>query len=105
MKTRFLFAVLAAYMIGTSQVVAQDIAAGETLYQKSCRNCHGPTARGMASFPKLAGNDAEYLVMRMEQYRAGEQVGPNTALMRPQAANLSDEDIANIASYIANSFE
>ena len=104
MKTRILVAALSACMIGTVQVAAQDIAAGETLYQKSCRNCHGPTARGMASFPKLTGNDAEYLAMRLEQYRAGEKVGPNTALMRPQAVNLSDEDIANIASYIANSF-
>lgn len=105
MKTRSLFAVLAACLIGMAQAAAQDIAAGETLYQKSCRNCHGPTARGMASFPKLAGNDAAYLAMRLEQYRAGEKVGPNTALMRPQATNLSDEDIANIASYIADSFE
>lgn len=105
LKTRILFAAFVASMIGTVPAAAEDMAAGETLYQKSCRNCHGPTAAGMASFPKLTGNDAAYIVMRLEQYRAGEKVGPNTALMRPQATNLSDEDIANIASYIANSFE
>lgn len=80
---------------------AQDTAAGEEIYQSVCRNCHGPSAKGMASFPKLAGQDAAYLESRLIQYREGEAVGPNTALMAPHAAALSDEDIANIAGYIA----
>ena len=79
-----------------------DVAAGEALYQGGCRNCHGPTAKGMASFPKLVGHDAGYLTGRLEQYRSGEQVGPNTALMKPQAVNLSDEDIANLAAYLVS---
>lgn len=84
---------------------SMDVSAGEKLYQKNCRNCHGPTAKGMASFPKLAGKSAEYISERLLQYRAGEMLGPNTPLMRPQAVNLSDEDIANVANYISNEFE
>ena len=78
-----------------------DLSAGETLYKKSCKNCHGPTAKGMASFPKLTGNSAEYLIDRLTRYRDGEKFGPNTPLMMPQAANLSNADIANIANYIS----
>ena len=84
---------------------APDVAAGETLYQAVCRNCHGPKAKGMASFPKLTGFDAEHLTMRLEQYRAGETVGPNTPLMAPMAVGLSDEDIANLAAYITETFD
>lgn len=83
----------------------QDIAAGEDIYQDTCRNCHGPTARGMASFPRLAGQDHDYLVTRLEQYKAGEEVGPNSGLMIPIASAMSAEDIMNVSAYIATTFE
>jgi len=92
---------------GTSETVASpvDLAAGETLYKANCKNCHGPTAKGMASFPKLAGKDTDYLASRLMQYRSGEKVGANTPLMMPQAAKLTDEDIANVVQYIVKNFE
>ena len=79
-----------------------DPAAGESIYLGQCKSCHGPGAKGMASFPKLVGHEAGYIVGRLEQYRAGEKVGPNTALMAPQATGLSDEDIAHLAAYVAS---
>ena len=84
---------------------ALDIEAGGKLYKKECRGCHGPTAKGLASYPKLAGQPAEYLVQRLEEYRSGKKLGPNTPLMAPRAKKLSDEDIANIANFIATTFE
>lgn len=105
MKTRLLLGVGAAVLLGSAPLGAQEGPDGEALYQSVCRNCHGPTARGMASFPKLAGNTAEYLETRLRQYRAGEQLGPNTALMQPLAADLSDEEIESLAAYIATSFD
>lgn len=85
--------------------VAGDFAVGEKIYAGVCKNCHGRTAKGMASFPKLVDQSAEYLVMRLEAYRAGEKVGPNTPLMAPLATNLSDEEIASLALYITTAFE
>lgn len=104
-KMRLILNLGAALLLGSTQAHAQDAAAGEAAYQSVCKNCHGPTAKGMASFPKLAGTTAEYLEGRLKQYRAGEQVGANTALMRPHAEGLSDEDIANLAAYISTTFE
>lgn len=102
MKKKMLAAALAVGCLAApAGAQAQDVAEGETLYRSVCRACHGPTARGMASFPRLAGRDADYLETRLVQYRAGETVGPNTALMRPHAANLSDEEIAAVSAYIA----
>lgn len=83
----------------------QDVAAGQAIYEETCRNCHGPKAQGMASFPKLAGEDAAHLVMRLEQYKSGDTVGPNSALMIPIASDLSHQDIVNVAAYISTTFE
>lgn len=89
----------------SSDESTRDVAAGEAIYEDSCRNCHGPEARGMASFPQLAGSDESYLISRLEQYRAGEKVGSNSALMIPMARDLSDQDIANVAAFIATTFD
>ena len=105
MKIKLVVTICFAYVLCALPVHAQDVGAGETLYKSVCKNCHGPTAKGMASFPKLAGNDAEYLAKRLQQYRAGEKVGPNSALMSPHAVELSDEDIEAVAAYISTSFE
>ena len=80
--------------------VAFDVTAGEELYMPECRGCHGPTAKGVSSYPKLVGQPAEYLVERLERYRAGEKIGPNTMLMAPRAKNLSDQDIGNVVAFI-----
>jgi cytochrome c553 len=81
-------------------VAAQDIEVGGNLYQKQCRQCHGPEAQGLSAYPALAGQTAEYLTDKLNRYRAGERIGPNTMLMAPNARNLSDEDIANIVGFI-----
>ncbi|MEM7193099.1 MAG: c-type cytochrome [Pseudomonadota bacterium] len=79
-----------------------DAAAGEARYAQTCVNCHGPGGKGMASFPKIGGKDVSFITMRLEQYRAGEMVGPNSALMIPMATDLSDAEIANIAAYLSS---
>ncbi|WP_244888942.1 c-type cytochrome [Jannaschia rubra] len=91
--------------LGSGPVAAQDMTGAEDLYRDTCRNCHGPKAKGMASFPKLAGLEEDFLAMRLTQYRAGEKVGPNSALMQPNAIDLSDEEIADLARYISTSFD
>ena len=104
MNTKSLITVLVLSLSSATQATAQDISAGEAIYQKDCRTCHGPTAKGMAVFPKLTGNSADFIVNRLKQYRAGETIGPNTPLMAPLAKGLSDEDIANLAAYITTTF-
>lgn len=86
----------------TVSMEAFDAAAGETLYRKECRACHGPTAKGVSSYPRLVDQPFDYLVDRLERYRAGETFGPNTMLMAPRAKKLSDEDIGNVAKFIVS---
>ena len=79
---------------------AGDPAAGQERFA-TCVSCHGAGGEGMGIFPKISGQDAEYIAGRLEQYRAGEQVGPNSALMMPHATGLSDDAIADLAAYVA----
>ncbi len=90
--------VMAAGMVGVAH--AGDPEAGQAKYA-TCIGCHGPTGQGQAIFPKVAGKDFDYLVEVMTKYRAGETVGPNSMMMMPHAMNLSDEDIADLAAYMA----
>ncbi|MEL6267768.1 MAG: c-type cytochrome [Pseudomonadota bacterium] len=107
--TRMLtIAAVAALTLGAPDARAEDpagdVAAGETRYAVNCVNCHGRAGKGLASFPAIAGRDAAYIAQRLTQYRGGEQVGWNTALMRAQAIELTDEEIADLAAYIAATF-
>jgi len=76
---------------------AGDAAAGK---QKSatCAACHGTDGNSAAPiFPKLAGLGEAYLVRQLHAYRAGETRA--NASMAPMVANLSDQDIADLAAY------
>ncbi|AGA33207.1 cytochrome c, class I [Thioalkalivibrio nitratireducens DSM 14787] len=86
---------------GMTAAQAADVEAGQAKYM-ACQGCHGPQGQGQAMFPPVAGKDAEYLADVMKKYRAGEQVGPNSMMMMPHMVNLSDEDIANLAAYMAS---
>jgi cytochrome c553 len=101
MTRRLLMAATAAMTMVAAEARAQDAAAGEALYKKDCRQCHGPTARGMSAYPRLSDKEADYIVERLGRYRAGEKIGPNSPLMIPAAADLSDTDIANLAAFIS----
>src|SRR5699024_1276108 len=60
-----------------------------------CAACHGMDGKWLASiYPNLAGQWAAYLESSLKAYRAGERSGGMSAMMTPQATNLSDEDIA-----------
>ncbi|MGY6410341.1 MAG: c-type cytochrome [Alkalilacustris sp.] len=81
-----------------------DLAAGEARYAENCVNCHGRTGRGMASFPAIQGRDAEFIAGRLLSYRAREMVGPNSALMFSLSDELTDQEIADLAAFIATAF-
>ncbi|UWX03457.1 cytochrome c [Pseudoxanthomonas sp. NC8] len=68
---------------------------------QSCLDCHGPEGNAPidASYPKLGGQYADYIAHALQQYRKGER---QHALMTPQAAALSDRDIADLAAFFAS---
>lgn len=71
---------------------------GKVAYS-TCIGCHGAAGEGGVG-PKLAGQASADLIAKMNAYRAGEQVGPMTAMMGPMAASLTDAEIQALADYI-----
>ena len=94
-------AILLLFLLGFSgYAFSGDKEAGEARYKQTCINCHGPAGKGVASYPKISGNEVSYTKEKLETYRNGTKIGPNSALMIMFAKPLSDEEIANLAAYL-----
>ena len=83
---------------GGTQVAAVEALPGEAKYA-ACGACHGAQGGGGVG-PALAGQSVEYIIGRLNQYKAGEKVGNQSNLMWGQAAGLSDQDMIELAEYI-----
>ena len=66
-----------------------------------CAACHGQQGEGIAVFPKLAGQSADYIIGRLNTYKAKGEVGSMSSTMWAQAGMLSDKDIQTIGDFIA----
>ena len=87
-------------MLGPCQAEG-DVAAGKTKVE-TCMGCHGvPSYTNVYPtyhVPKLGGQHADYIVAALKAYKNGER---EHETMRAQAASLSDQDMADIAAYLA----
>src|SRR5258706_5133955 len=67
-----------------------------------CSICHGADYKGIGDVPRLAGRGAYYLIRQLNDIRMGTRKGNPVALMKPVVEKLSDEDIVNLAAYLAS---
>jgi cytochrome c553 len=71
----------------------------------ACMACHGPAGEGNppAGYPALAGQHSVYTAKALTRFRAGENWGEKDAqsqIMNGSAAELTDEEIEAVASYV-----
>lgn len=66
-----------------------------------CQSCHGEHGAKpiLPEYPVLAGQYANYLEHSLKDYRSGAR---KNAVMKAQAANLTDADIHALAQYFAH---
>lgn len=77
-------------------LVDGDIDAGKAK-STPCSACHGADGISLSPlWPNLAGQAAPYIVAQLKDFKEGSRVDP---LMTPQAMNLSEEDMADLAVY------
>lgn len=87
-----------ALLFSGTVALAANPAAGKEK-SKTCAACHGPDGNSAApDFPRLAGQNYDYLVKALADYKSGER---KNAIMAPQAANLSVRDMEDLAAYYA----
>lgn len=102
MKTPLILLLGSLTFFATQAAVAGDAAAGKTK-AAICAACHGTNGKATAPmYPNLAGQNEAYLVSALKAYRSKERQGGMSSLMHPQAANLSDDDINNLAAYFSS---
>ena len=65
-----------------------------------CAACHGNEGQGMGMFPKLAGQNSDYISQRLYAYKNNETIGNMSSTMWAQAGMLSDSDIATLSQFI-----
>ena len=65
----------------------------------ACVGCHGANGQGIPPNPALKGKTEDELVEAMKDYKSGKR---NNAVMKAFAAQLNDQDIANLAAYYAS---
>jgi cytochrome c553 len=71
---------------------------------RRCDDCHGPSGRAdvLPVNGRIAGQNEDYLVYILKQYRAGRLAGVNAASMTYCVRQLSDDDIRGLAHYYAH---
>lgn len=97
----FAAAMFCAFAQGTA--LASGNAEAGKVKSSTCIGCHGspnysnvyPAYR----VPMLGGQHPEYIVAALKAYKNGERSHPT---MKAQAAQMSDQDMADIAAYLSS---
>ncbi len=69
----------------------------------ACAGCHGPNAEGNgpANFPRLGGQQAEYLLVQLESFSNSSRTNDMAAMMQNIAARMSQKEMEAVAAYLA----
>lgn len=104
---------LAAYYAGQTparQPIEGDpsrLAAGKAIFDAgvadqgvpACMGCHGAQGQGNATFPRLAGQHADYLVKQLVVFQRTEE-RPGGVIMKTVAHDLTRQQIDDVAGYL-----
>jgi cytochrome c553 len=82
-----------------------DVARGREIFEHgvaaegvpACAGCHGPDAHGLADFPRLAGQHAQYVLKQLGSFQSNMR---NVAIMHGVAQNLRSAEMASVAAYL-----
>lgn len=66
----------------------------------ACTTCHGPQGRGAIYLPRLAGQNAQYLVAQLRAFRDFSRTSPNM-VMHTVIENISDGEIVAVAEFLS----
>ncbi|MBT6094018.1 MAG: c-type cytochrome [Rhodospirillaceae bacterium] len=83
-------------------IAAERISAGEKLYKKKCRSCHGKKAmKPLKGYPVIAGQKHAYLVTQIKDIKAKARTNGKSKLMLATVKKLSDDQIGMLADYLS----
>jgi cytochrome c len=77
---------------------------GAALYTaKNCQTCHGAEGKEpiMGLYPKLNGQNKDYLVAQMKHIKSGARSSGMSVVMKGMVATITDEEFDKIADYLS----
>lgn len=99
MKKLISLAVLLAFVGTTGNATAAASAAAGKTKSAACAGCHGVDGNSAApNFPKIAGQDAQYIAKQLADFKSGARKDP---LMAGMVAGLSKKDMGDLGAYYA----
>ena len=66
-----------------------------------CSTCHGLDLNGLGPVPAIAGRSPSYIMRQLWDIQQGTRKGAWSPLMKPVLENLTQDDMLDIAAYVA----
>lgn len=90
----------AAQPVPSSKTAAM-VGEGKELFNRNCARCHGAEAKGGETYPRLAGQQAEYLRRSLHRYLkgTGERIYPP---MTAAVTGLGEKNIEAVVTYLSS---
>ena len=98
MLTKSMIAMMFTLMLAAGSVQAGGDAANGKALSEDCVDCHGDDGMGDEDTPALAGMDAAEHAKKLADFKSGAVESDD---MVDYAADLSDQDMADLAAYYA----
>jgi len=94
-------ATLVLALAGIGSAAAADIEAGRKIGETQCAACHGKDGKTPIdpSYPKIAGQYADYMAKAIGDYQTGARKNP---IMGGIAKPLSKSDIENVTAFFSS---
>lgn len=90
---------------------ANHIELGQRIYRAgniktgvtACAACHLPDGAGdaLAGFPKLSGQNPEYVASQLKAFKTGERTNDLNGIMQEIAKKMADEEIEAVSNYVS----
>lgn len=92
-------AIFAAFPLASVAATPGNAKAAEPIATQVCAACHNADGNSaIAANPRLAGMNAEYLYKQLSEFKSGARAN---AVMSGMVANLSEQDMRNLAAYFS----
>jgi cytochrome c553 len=98
-------------LAGPAPADESKLAMGKQIYKggdlttgiPACQGCHGPRGGGIAGsgYPQVGGQYTDYTLAQLKAFRDGTRTNDDKELMRSIVKDMSDEQLAAVANYIA----
>jgi cytochrome c553 len=93
------------FILLTVQAFSNDLSynRGEILFfSRACSSCHGASAEGSSSYPRLANRKEKFLIKKLHDFKAGKADSVSQQMMAQFAQKLSEKDIKDLAHYLSH---